>query len=77
MNLLLTWLIEWNTCSSIGQLSLLFTYVGEFQTTTLRKRILSFMDAALIVGMIIVPRKYFEQNFTNGCFFNFILSLIL
>ncbi|XP_033215087.1 synaptic vesicle glycoprotein 2B-like [Belonocnema kinseyi] len=41
--------------ASIGQLSLLFTYVGEFQTTTYRKKILSFMDAALIVGMITVP----------------------
>lgn len=39
----------------IGQLSLLFTYVGEFQPTNYRKKILSLMDLALIVGMVLVP----------------------
>ncbi|XP_033215032.1 synaptic vesicle glycoprotein 2B-like [Belonocnema kinseyi] len=41
--------------ASIGELSLLFTYVGEFQTTKYRKLVLSFMDGPMIVGMITVP----------------------
>ena len=41
----------------IGQISLLFTYVGEFQPIIYRKRILSLMDLGLVVGMFLVPRK--------------------
>ncbi|XP_043479333.1 synaptic vesicle glycoprotein 2B-like isoform X1 [Leptopilina heterotoma] len=38
-----------------GQVALLFTYIGEFQPKKFRKRILSWMEAAWIVGLLILP----------------------
>ncbi|XP_033214711.1 synaptic vesicle glycoprotein 2B-like isoform X2 [Belonocnema kinseyi] len=38
-----------------GQVALLFTYIGEFQPKKFRKRILSWMEAAWILGLLILP----------------------
>ena len=46
-----------NIFSVAGQVALLFTYIGEFQPKKCRKQVLSWMEAAWIVGLLILPSK--------------------
>lgn len=45
-----------------GQSAVIFLYLGEFQPTKYRDKMLSWMEMAWVVGMIILAGKYFTQN---------------
>ena len=46
----------------MGQISSLFTYVGEFQPVRFQKRVLSWLSFFMGIGLIILPRKCTKRN---------------